>query len=1071
MSGFLGGPSNVVVRVSANITQAQQAFAQLKASISDLNAHFTMLDNNMRAMDRTLRYILVFGFGAVAKEAVNLVAEMERLNTLLLTSEGTFEAVGKKVDTLIQLASKAPFALSAITKSFQQMQAAGIKGLMDEQGNGLLKNTLDALAAFGGSAESLKLVTMALVQMQGKGVISLEELKRQLGEQIPTAIRIMAEGLGMSIAQLFSEIEKGGVEAGRGLEALSRGFQKYYGGASELLRTTFVGASQAFKTSLDAIANSLARGGALDPLTAGINLVTDAINRLASSLTSQDINSAIEGAFRYIIDNSGYLGSAAAAIQGIGTAFGTLLSALGSAMSSLPPESVGFGIVGFILFGAKGAVAGALLAPASEAIQGIVQGFSSLTEAFSAAAGVVGAGVSEIAALGMLGFFIFGRAGLKVGLLIGAADAFVGIFRAALASMSADFSATIETAKKALTGEFGLDLIGPNSKSAQYYQNLYKQKMAQYRAQGSGGAFGDISTTPLQELFESPLAGGLRTGGGAAGIFGGVETSAERASAALRRVTNELRETMEASRNTKSSFENMFGTPEQNDIYSKSMVDSWTKIVKAAEEARIKAIREGQGAAAAYQAQADVTRQAFGNMLDELNKKREEFAASGSLINVARVDKEIDTVQRKLAEFNNNVATTVAALQAKVGAGAGVAIAKFSVTLDQMARQLDQLEAQYGGGKKANEELAQAKVLAQFGAFTAQLEKMRIAINANKSSLESRNATLAQVAEMEARVVEIQKVALETMQRRTAREQSDIMLGATRSLEDFTHQLEIAQLSLQPFTAGTIEMKNAFQSAESSVRAVTDKITELTRLVEDNPALKTMLEPMIAQLTIAKAKFEQLRDAVKNGQYVMAQASKKFWDSVGESIERGLGDTLTALMNRTGKVRDALVSMYNDITKAAIQYLMKFALVQSGLSPSGTLGGIFDTLFGSIGGGASSALSGTMNVGSGISFGFKDGGVFDKGMVQKFASGGILTGPVAFPIGIAGEAGPEAIMPLERRNGRLGVRSSGGGSNYNISINAVDAASVRDLFYREGSAMILALQGRARVNRGYQTPG
>lgn len=62
---------------------------------------------------------------------------------------------------------------------------------------------------------------------------------------------------------------------------------------------------------------------------------------------------------------------------------------------------------------------------------------------------------------------------------------------------------------------------------------------------------------------------------------------------------------------------------------------------------------------------------------------------------------------------------------------------------------------------------------------------------------------------------------------------------------------------------------------------------------------------------------------------------------------------------------------------------------------------------------------------------FADGAPFSQGRVMPFAQGGIVSGPVSFPMrggaGLMGEAGPEAIMPLARGpDGKLGVRSGGG---------------------------------------------
>ncbi len=59
--------------------------------------------------------------------------------------------------------------------------------------------------------------------------------------------------------------------------------------------------------------------------------------------------------------------------------------------------------------------------------------------------------------------------------------------------------------------------------------------------------------------------------------------------------------------------------------------------------------------------------------------------------------------------------------------------------------------------------------------------------------------------------------------------------------------------------------------------------------------------------------------------------------------------------------------------------------------------------------------------------------------MQAFAAGGIVSGPTVFKMangaGLMGEAGPEAIMPLTRIGGKLGVRAAGGG-NTTIQIDA-----------------------------------
>jgi lambda family phage tail tape measure protein len=76
------------------------------------------------------------------------------------------------------------------------------------------------------------------------------------------------------------------------------------------------------------------------------------------------------------------------------------------------------------------------------------------------------------------------------------------------------------------------------------------------------------------------------------------------------------------------------------------------------------------------------------------------------------------------------------------------------------------------------------------------------------------------------------------------------------------------------------------------------------------------------------------------------------------------------------------------------------------------------------------------------------GNVFTSQGLSAF-SGRVVSSPTVFPfangIGLMGEAGPEAILPLKRgRDGKLGITSSNGGSMQTVNVyqtNNIDSRS------------------------------
>ena len=102
---------------------------------------------------------------------------------------------------------------------------------------------------------------------------------------------------------------------------------------------------------------------------------------------------------------------------------------------------------------------------------------------------------------------------------------------------------------------------------------------------------------------------------------------------------------------------------------------------------------------------------------------------------------------------------------------------------------------------------------------------------------------------------------------------------------------------------------------------------------------------------------------------------------------------------------------------------------------------------------------------------FAEGGVVSRGRVARFAAGGVVGQPTMFPmrggVGLMGETGPEAILPLGRgSDGRLGVRSEARARPVNIVFNVAtpDVAGFQRSQSQIAAQMSRAL-GRGERNR------
>lgn len=238
---------------------------------------------------------IMFGW---QKPIVEAAAEMERMRVMLrgLNKEKSnpVQAAADDMKYIVDMAQNAPFAMQALTDSFVKFRSAGL-----DPTDGSLKALVDSVARFGGDSELLKRAAVAVQQMSGKGVVSMEELRQQLGEAVPNAMQAMADAAGITMGELTKAVASGTVEAKQALSLMFVGLRAENENAAKDMMQTYTGALAQLQTSFTLFADRVGQTGYLDSLSKGMKELASIMNSaegisFANSLGS-GLTTAIDG--------------------------------------------------------------------------------------------------------------------------------------------------------------------------------------------------------------------------------------------------------------------------------------------------------------------------------------------------------------------------------------------------------------------------------------------------------------------------------------------------------------------------------------------------------------------------------------------------------------------------------------------------------------------------------------------------------------------------------------------------------------------------------------------------------
>lgn len=274
-------------------------------------------------------------------------------------------------------------------------------------------------------------------------------------------------------------------------------------------------------------------------------------------------------------------------------------------------------------------------------------------------------------------------------------------------------------------------------------------------------------------------------------------------------------------------------------------------------------------------------------------------------------------------------------------------------------------------------------------------------------------------------------------------------------------QVDALRLEGERAAAG-VSMGGRERSRFEQLNSLDDRYNQQLMDLENqrsDPSRQMSDEEYEKRLAALRKAHQDLRDTVVSNYDQMTAAQSDWsngasgaWNDYLESARNVAGQTHDLFTNAFRAMEDAVATFattgklsFSDFAKSI---LADMARIATRAAASQALSSLFGGFFG---GGNAAVQSGVDNLVSNSGL-FANGGAFAGG-VHMFATGGAFTNsvvstPTAFGmsggrLGVMGEAGPEAVMPLTRTSsGALGVRAmGGGGSQINVEVNIASDGS------------------------------
>jgi len=193
-----------------------------------------------KVLERTLfvlkTYIAVLATRAMYEFVTGIVEArlaIEKMDATLMASTGSLAATNEALEFIKQTSGELGLVFKDTAIQYSKFMASTRGSALAEQSQDIFKGFSTAAVALRLSAAETEGVFRALTQMISKGNVQAEELRGQLGERLPGALKLAADSLGVTTGTLNDMLEQGEVLAEDLLPRMAQQLETIYGSEAQ----------------------------------------------------------------------------------------------------------------------------------------------------------------------------------------------------------------------------------------------------------------------------------------------------------------------------------------------------------------------------------------------------------------------------------------------------------------------------------------------------------------------------------------------------------------------------------------------------------------------------------------------------------------------------------------------------------------------------------------------------------------------------------------------------------------------------------------------------------------------